>query len=94
MWNPFKRKANNAVSPVFVKKTGFRNNMWVMTPRGIGILFEYKFPLSTIHLINPNGETTKELSLSVTDLRQALWKEIPISRRGVSKEVGQYLGYE
>lgn len=65
--------------------------MWVMTPDGIGIIFELGV-ISKVHLIGEDGLTKAEVSHPQAELRQALYKEIPECRRG-DKVVANNLGY-
>lgn len=68
--------------------------MWVMTPNGIGILFTYQEPVSTIHLVDEQDGTTKIVAFfSSNELRQAKYDEIPKCRRGASKEWFNQKGY-
>jgi len=95
MWDIFKKKKQtNIVIPTRLKKTELRNNMWVMTPQGVGILFNLQPESSLVHLTNDKGETTKDIFVITKDLRQAKWLEIPEPRRGVDREQGYHLGYE
>lgn len=96
MWNPFKSKtSNSSVLTTQVKKTEWRNNMWVSSPDGVGILFNMKDPTSCIvHLVGNDGITIKEVKHNIQHLAQAKWIEIPETRRNIDKERGLYLGYE
>lgn len=82
----------------------WRNNMWVMTPDGIGILFDIAhFPSVVIHLVREDGLTkehigedgkiTNNVWYNIDVLRQAQYKEIPEQRRGISKDLFATLGY-
>lgn len=63
-----------------------RNNMWVMTTEGIGILFQYNNSVSTVHLVDPKtGSTKLEMGFDTKKLRQATYLEIPECRRGMPK---------
>ena len=73
-------------------KSLWRNNMWVMTPQGIGVLFKCDEP-SLVHLVNDNGTTKESLAVHLNQLRQAKWLEIPECRRLVSEERAYSLGY-
>jgi hypothetical protein len=76
-----------------VVKSIWRNNMWVMTPKGIGIMFKMGTPCC-IHLVNPeNGLTIEPWFFPIGQLRQAKWEEIPECRRMISREKGRRLGY-
>lgn len=71
-----------------------RNNMWVMTPDGIGIVYTYNEPVSTIHLVDADdGTTFAEVFYSSNQVRQATYEEIPECRRGASKEWFYKRGY-
>ena len=73
-------------------KSVWRNNMWVMTPEGVGILFEMAVPC-TVHLVDKsNGETIKVIKADPSQIRQAKYVEIPECRRG-SVERANELGY-
>lgn len=75
-----------------VVKSIWRNNMWVMTPLGVGVLFKLGEP-NLVHLVDENGETQASEYFSSTQLRQAKWEEIPSVRRKVDREKGYQLGY-
>jgi hypothetical protein len=76
-----------------LQMVSFRENMWVMTPQGVGILFKIGQPCD-IHLVNETtGETIKNINFLISDLRQARFHEIPASRQGISKEKATALGY-
>ena len=75
-----------------IVKSMWRNNMWVMSPKGIGVLFKLDNPC-VVHLVDKEGLTTSEIQLPVEQLRQAMWDEIPEKRRGISREKGKRLGY-
>ena len=68
--------------------------MWVMSPKGVGILYKVDGDSSEVHLVNSQGETTEVSVCPLYKLRQATWQEIPAMRRSVDREVGRYLGYE
>ena len=85
------KEPNNSVSTNVVKSQ-WRNNMWVMSPQGIGIIFKLG-PQCEVHLVDPNGLTIGVSLLPVDQLRQAKWDEIPESRRSVDRERGYQLGY-
>ena len=73
-------------------KTIWRNNMWVMTPNGVGIIFKLGEPC-TVHLVNEMDGTTKaSIEISTELLRQAKFAEIPECRK-CSEEKAQRLGY-
>lgn len=90
-FNLFKQNPDVSVETDLVKSI-WRNNMWVMTPRGVGVIFALGEPV-TVHLTDSNGLTVESVQLPSGQLRQALWDEIPESRRGVSREKGYRLGY-
>jgi hypothetical protein len=71
-----------------------RNNMWVMTPDGIGILFQYMIPVSKVHMVDEeDGTTFAEVAYSTSALRQAKYNEIPECRRGMDKKWFNRKGY-
>lgn len=73
-------------------KRVWRNNMWVMTPNGVGIIFALAEPV-TVHLVDVNtGETLRSALYSSHDIRQARYEEIPSTRRG-TREKAVELGY-
>lgn len=72
-------------------KSTWRNNMWVMTPKGIGITFAIGEP-TTVHLVDEKGHTVGSDSFPFNSLRQALYTEIPAPRRG-DAEIARKLGY-
>lgn len=71
---------------------GWRNNMWVMTPDGIGIIFELGVE-SKVHLTDAQGLTILERVYPTQALRQAKLKEIPKERLKCSKAQANALGY-
>ncbi len=73
-------------------KSVWRNNMWVMTPKGVGVVFSVGEP-TIVHLVDSEGLTTESVQFPSLQLRQALWDEIPEVRRMVSREKGYRLGY-
>ena len=71
-----------------------RNNMWVMTPDGVGILFVLNEPVSTVHMVDEEeGTTFAEVSFATRVLRQAKYDEIPECRKGMSKQWYNKKGY-
>ena len=81
--------------PSFVDKSSWRNNMWVMTQYGVGVLFEYA-QMSTVHLVDVKTGLTvgNPISVPLAAMRQALLKEIPECRRvGLDQEKAHRLGY-
>lgn len=72
-------------------KSTWRNNMWVVTPKGIGIIFAIGEP-TTVHLVDENGLTVGSEAFPFNSLRQALYTEIPAPRRG-DVEIARKLGY-
>ena len=63
-------------------KSVWRNNMWVMTPRGVGIIFALQEPVR-VHLVDEQtGQTIDDLLFSSQEIRQATYLEIPANRRG------------
>lgn len=73
-------------------KSLWRNNMWVMTPKGVGVLFQLGEPC-VVHLTHANGTFDQSWQFPSAQLRQALWDEIPEPRRACTREHGLYLGY-
>lgn len=86
------QKTPSVESTVF--KSQWRNNMWVMSPYGVGILFKLG-PMNDVHLVDvKTGETTSCISVTLENLRQAKLEEIPECRRnGITLERANYLGY-
>lgn len=74
---------------------GWRNNMWVMTPDGIGIMFNLAEYSSIVHIVDKeDGLTTiAEMSYPTQALRQAKFEEIPSKRRNFSPGQAERLGY-
>lgn len=70
----------------------WRNNMWIMTPDGVGIVFDLREPVR-VHLVDANGITVGDKEYSSLSLRQAKYLEIPESRRGDPTKAKR-LGYE
>lgn len=71
---------------------GWRNNMWVMTPDGVGIIFKLDVE-SEIHMVDKQGFTYAVRVFPTQALRQAKYKEIPAGRMKCSKEQATALGY-
>ena len=93
MFNFFKSKQiPSTIITAPVIKSLWRNNMWVMSPRGVGVLFELNTPC-VVHLVNDDGTTKETWQFPVEQLRQAMWSEIPEIRRKVTKEKALELGY-
>ena len=73
---------------------GWRNNMWVVTPDGIGIIFKLGVK-SEVHLVDTSGVTVAVNVYDINVLRQASFAEIPSPRRRhISKEKAFALGYK
>jgi hypothetical protein len=90
MW-PFKKKGTLTATLTNVQKQGFTNNMWVMTPQGIGIVTKLD-QVSIVHLTDAIGQTVKQEGFPIATIRQARYTEIPLARRGDS-EAARKLGY-
>lgn len=75
-----------------IVKSIWRNNMWVMSPLGVGILFKLDAQCE-VHLVNEDGTTKDVQLLPLAQLRQATFDEIPASRMKVTREKANYLGY-
>ena len=75
-----------------VELLGWRPNMWVMSPDGIGIIFKLGVE-SEVHLTDEKGLTIESKVYPIAVLRQAKFTEIPVFRRKVTKEVAANLGY-
>jgi hypothetical protein len=90
IFNFFKKKE---VPSKPLPKSTWRNNMWVMTTDGIGILFTLG-DTCEVHLVNEDGSTKLCNFYPLLSLRQAFWNEIPASRRGINKETANGLGYK
>lgn len=84
-------KTTVVINPT-VSKSIWRNNMWVMTPEGVGIIFELREPVR-VHLVDENGLTRADKEFPSNELRQARYLEIPYMRRG-DQEKAKRLGYE
>jgi hypothetical protein len=104
-FNWFKKKAPVVVEPVettivpdtefrsTIQMVQFRQNMWVMTPRGVGILFRIGSPCE-VHLVSEaNGHTIDIISADLSTIRQARYDEIPGSRQGIDRDRAKSLGY-
>jgi hypothetical protein len=90
IWNGVFR-SKNSVALTQEAKTVWRNNMWVMSPDGIGIIFKLEEPV-TVHLVNSDGVTIKEQQYQSSRLRIAKFEEIPACRR-CSYDRAVQLGY-
>lgn len=73
----------------------WRNNMWVMTPDGLGIIFNLGELSSIVHLVDKKEGmlTIAEMSYPTQALRQAKFDELPKKRRNFSKGQAERLGY-
>lgn len=94
MW-PFKKKevTPKIHSPSLLDYVGWRTNMWVVTPDGVGIIFKLG-KICEIHLVDSEGLTVLIRDYDILFLRQAQFAEIPKARRQFSKEVANSLGYK
>lgn len=92
MFDFFKRKEVVQPERKPVALIGWRPNMWVMTPDGIGIIFKLGME-SEVHLTDDKGLTIESKVYPIGVLRQAKFTEIPVFRRKVTKEVAANLGY-
>lgn len=102
MW-PFTKKKEEPIvaAPVVETATprtlvdyiGWRENMWVVTPDGVGIVF--KLGVDTeVHMVDADGYTLYSKVYPILSLRQAKYEEIPLARRGISVEDASALGYK
>ena len=94
-YNFWKKKPLDVVDVLSeVNKAGWRNGMWVMTSKGIGIIFLLGYQ-TEVHLVDPKtGETYNKLLVPLQSFRLATFKEIPPSRKiGLSPEKAAFLGY-
>lgn len=93
MW-PFTKKevTPKVLNPILLDYIGWRPNMWVVTPDGVGIIFKLG-KICEIHLVDENGVTVLVREYNILSLRQAKFLEIPKARRGFSKETAASLGY-
>lgn len=91
--NFLKSTFSSVDSETEVVKSMWRNNMWVMSPKGVGIIFKLGDQCE-VHLVNSDGTTKESVLLPVLQLRQATWDEIPAARQMVTRERGLYLGYK
>lgn len=92
MFGFFKKKEVVQPQRPPVELIGWRSNMWVMTPDGIGIIFKLGME-SEVHLTDEKGLTTSSKVYPIATLRQAKFTEIPAFRRKLTKEVASDLGY-
>jgi len=92
MFGWFKKEPVSQIERVSLPLLGWRNNMWVMTPDGIGIVFKLGAD-SEVHLIDSSGLTIASKIYETVSLRQAKYGEIPVVRRKMSKEQAAKLGY-
>lgn len=95
MW-PFTKKAplvEKPIVPTLIDYIGWRNNMWVMTPDGIGIVFKLGKDCE-VHLTDSDGYTMQSKVYSILALRQATFDEIPKARRGFTRTTAFKLGYK
>jgi len=92
MFGWFKGKEAPKKDNVPLELLNWRNNMWVMSPDGIGIIFKLGVE-SEVHLTDEKGLTVASKIYPTVSLRQAKFNEIPIFRRKITKEVAANLGY-
>lgn len=84
-------RSKNSVAITQEAKTVWRNNMWVMSPDGIGIIFKLEEPV-TVHLVDKDGATIESKQYQSSRLRIAKFEEIPACRR-CSYDRAVQLGY-
>ena len=87
-----KAVSKNTVTISQEPKVVWRNNMWIMTPDGVGIVFKLEEPV-TVHLISSDGTTIASKQYQSSVLRIAKFEEIPACRR-CTYERAKQLGYE
>jgi hypothetical protein len=92
MFSFFKKKEVATPTPTTTVKSVWRNNMWIISPKGVGILFKMAIPCE-VHLIDDYGVTKESALFPIEQLRQAKYSEIPPPRRGVSEKRAIELGY-
>lgn len=92
MLRKFLKKIKPVRSEVPLELLNWRNNMWVMTPDGIGIIFKLGIE-SEVHLTNEKGITVATAIYPTQALRQAKLKEIPAARMKCSPAQAALLGY-
>jgi len=81
-------------TPTKLQRNEWRHGMWVMTSKGLGIIFQMGNDL-LIHLVDPRtGETYNATIEHRQAVRQAKYSEIPTIRKlHLSKEKAELLGY-
>lgn len=91
---PDLRIVKSNTDPTKVRRNEWRNGMWVMTSKGVGIIFQMGNDL-LIHLVDPKtGETVNATIEHRQAVRQARYDEIPACRKvGLTKERAEFLGY-
>lgn len=68
--------------------------MWVIHHGKIAVIANLGNPLTEIHYTDKiSGETLSVNFVSLSELRQALYSEIPIRRQGISIDAAKELGY-
>lgn len=73
----------------------WRTGMWVMEGNRVGILHKMDGVGNELHYVDPEtGETTLAAYVSLDQLRQAKFSEIPSCRCGVTLETARGLGYD
>lgn len=71
--------------PILPMSAKYRLGDWIMTVRGIGIIFDWSDMAGYIvHLVDTNGETMEEVAVLQNELRPLMPWEIPASRRPVT----------
>ena len=90
----FKKLFNIVNREPVVQDKAWSKGMWVMNQDQEPCILWVLGDPCTVHVIDKiTGETIKECTVSINDLRQARWGEIPECRRGITKEAGEALGY-
>jgi len=92
MFNRFKSLFTPKVKPEIAPKQ-WKAGMWVVYQTKVFILHKIDL-LCEIHSVdNVTGETTGILGVPLESLRQATYDEIPVVRRGITREQAKELGY-
>jgi len=90
----FKKLFNRTNKEPVVQNKAWRKGMWVINQEQEPSILWTVGDSCVIHVVSKTtGETVKECSVSLNELRQARWEEIPECRRGITKEAGEALGY-
>ena len=88
--NIFSQKKEEILVPV---ATNWRSGMWVIWDSAPHILFKVGEPAEIHRVDKETGKTVSVVQVSLSQLRQATYDEIPPIRCNITKEAAKELGY-